>query len=363
MEYLRKSDLRALLNFLRNCYAIREFESFEQFLRHLVTTLAQLVTANAVFYMEISPNKKNAYHIGTEPYIEAPEAITLWAEYGQEHPAARHILRTGDCSARSVSEFWSRRQFQATGLYNALYRRYGVQDDIAMPICTPLTVVGWHSDRCFTARERLMADLARLHLVQACENAKLVSGMRQQIELFRQGTESAALATISCDSEGRVQFSTALARQYLAEYFGASRNLDRHLPDELLRWMQYQNAQLFKNDVPPVRSPLAVRKGPKQLTVRLLSNAGANLLFLEEKSPPLTADILSSLGLSRRESEVLVWVAQGKTNGEIASILSMSIGTVKKHLANVFQKLGVETRTAAAALALSAHLPSEESDR
>lgn len=55
--------------------------------------------------------------------------------------------------------------------------------------------------------------------------------------------------------------------------------------------------------------------------------------------------------LTPRESEVLVWVARGKTNRDIADILGMSPRTVNKHLEHVFEKLGVETRTAAAAVA------------
>ena len=70
-----------------------------------------------------------------------------------------------------------------------------------------------------------------------------------------------------------------------------------------------------------------------------------------------TADVLSTLGLSRRECEVLAWVAQGKTNTQIATALGINLGTVKKHLVHIFRKLGVETRTAAAALAFNAHSP------
>ena len=64
-------------------------------------------------------------------------------------------------------------------------------------------------------------------------------------------------------------------------------------------------------------------------------------------APPDT-DVLNKLGLSRRESEVLARVAQGKTNNEIAAMLGLNLGTVKKHLVHIFRKLGVETRTAAA---------------
>jgi DNA-binding NarL/FixJ family response regulator len=61
---------------------------------------------------------------------------------------------------------------------------------------------------------------------------------------------------------------------------------------------------------------------------------------------------LEKLGLTPREAEVLFWVAQGKTNPEIATILGIGLTTVKKHLEASFVKLGVENRTSAAALAL-----------
>ncbi len=60
----------------------------------------------------------------------------------------------------------------------------------------------------------------------------------------------------------------------------------------------------------------------------------------------------TSLGLTPREAEVLLWVAQGKSNADIATILSMTVHTVKKHLQNTFEKLGVETRNGATIRAL-----------
>ncbi len=63
---------------------------------------------------------------------------------------------------------------------------------------------------------------------------------------------------------------------------------------------------------------------------------------------------LRSLGLTPRVAEVLLWVAQGKTNADIATILGISESTVKKHLLEIFQVLGVETRSAATLRALEA---------
>ena len=61
---------------------------------------------------------------------------------------------------------------------------------------------------------------------------------------------------------------------------------------------------------------------------------------------------LLTLGLTPRVAEVLLWVAQGKTNADIATILGISESTVKKHLLEIFACLSVETRGAATLRAL-----------
>ncbi len=72
------------------------------------------------------------------------------------------------------------------------------------------------------------------------------------------------------------------------------------------------------------------------------------------------------LNLTPRVAETLLWIAQGKTNGDIATILGISEATVKKHVLEIFSKLGVETRTAASLRALEvlssplAHRPPPE---
>ena len=61
---------------------------------------------------------------------------------------------------------------------------------------------------------------------------------------------------------------------------------------------------------------------------------------------------LEHLGISPREAEVLLWIAQGKANHDIATIIGCSHATVKKHTIHIFEKLGVETRGAAMLLAI-----------
>ena len=63
---------------------------------------------------------------------------------------------------------------------------------------------------------------------------------------------------------------------------------------------------------------------------------------------------LLQFGLTPRAAEALLWLAQGKTNSDIAAILGITESTVKKHVQEMFEKLGVETRGAATVRALEA---------
>lgn len=82
------------------------------------------------------------------------------------------------------------------------------------------------------------------------------------------------------------------------------------------------------------------------LKQRLAENNGFNPDFAR-------TDLLQRAhGLTPREAEVLVWVAQGKSNADVAAILDMSEKTAKQHLSTCFQKMGVESRNAATVVAL-----------
>jgi len=90
----------------------------------------------------------------------------------------------------------------------------------------------------------------------------------------------------------------------------------------------------------------------------LLRVIHARLKRLEQIAPKRGAKrepspaLLRSLGLSEREADVLFWMAQGKANSDICVLLGLQLTTVKKHNERIFQKLGVENRTTAAALAV-----------
>lgn len=77
----------------------------------------------------------------------------------------------------------------------------------------------------------------------------------------------------------------------------------------------------------------------------------------DEKDKQEAVGILASeLQITQRQAEVLHWIAEGKSNGEIATILGCSINTVKAHLKDIFQRLGLHSRSAATACAYRAHI-------
>ena len=96
-------------------------------------------------------------------------------------------------------------------------------------------------------------------------------------------------------------------------------------------------------------------RGARQLVCTLQGRTVDDdwLIVLREVSDAATVEAtMQAFRLTLRESEVLYWVVKGKTNRDIGDILGSSPATVKKHLERVYEKLGVETRTAAASMAM-----------
>lgn len=352
MKRLQQSDLKRLLAFVQNCYAIREFEPFQEFIPRLVAALLQLIPTAHVTYCEMYPEKSQSCN-----YISTPELATetmdrLWEQHMHEQPVLTHFLQVHDRHATRISDFWSQRQLHDSGLHRDFYRLGNIEDSLCIAVpCPPPRVVGiaWHGEGTFNDRQRLMADLVNSHISQAWQNARLLSRMQFQLQMLQHGMEDLGEGVILCGPRGRVQFINAKARGFLEEFFSTTRQTDRSLPEQILAWLRFQNQRLNKlDDAPPVRTPLIFEKEGKRLVIRLLSQEGMNLILMEEARPHSDTGSMEALGLTARETEVISWIARGKANGEIATILGMQIGTVKKHVEHIFEKLGVETRTAAA---------------
>ena len=121
------------------------------------------------------------------------------------------------------------------------------------------------------------------------------------------------------------------------------------LPGDVRFWLTTVGESAGSDQQPTI----SVTRGDSQegVAFRLLDKeeTGEFLLHLVDLGQGTDEVRLSrTLGLSVREAEVLVWIAHGKSNNEIAELLELSPRTVNKHLEQIFNKLGVENRTAAA---------------
>lgn len=175
----------------------------------------------------------------------------------------------------------------------------------------------------------------------------------------RNALDAFGYATITVrEGDGRLMWQTPLARDLLRNYCGTE---SPTTPPAVLQWLRRHLVDASEQREPP---RLTLENGPRRLTFRLHQRVGDEdgevdaggdwLIVMQETSD---ASVLSSVagafGLTAREAEVLYWVVKGKINRDIGDIIGASPATVKKHLERIYAKLGVETRTAAAAMAIN----------
>ncbi len=175
--------------------------------------------------------------------------------------------------------------------------------------------------------------------------ARIASHLRNSrlVAETQQAADAAGDAIVAIDAECRVRWATPLAQRWLHGLL----DIDGRLLLSVRRWLA--------QDISTSDAAFTVATADQRLVFSRLSGAdsGQRLLIQQRAQVPEPQALMRTLRLTVREAEVLHWVALGKTNPEIAGVLDMSPRTVNKHLEHIFVKLGVETRTAAATVALN----------
>jgi DNA-binding NarL/FixJ family response regulator len=191
------------------------------------------------------------------------------------------------------------------------------------------------------AVEEMLARI-RVHLA----NARLTQSARAALDV-------SGRYLLAVNSAGKILWATPQAQKLLSDTLGPDSDDDVVLPDPIPQWLD----QARKGKPGSKAAITAALPGDEQLRLQYMGKLGANefLLRLARDSGTETpAEFSSELGLTTREGEVLSWLSKGKTNRDIAQILGLSPRTVDKHLEQIYSKLGVENRTAAAAIAVNA---------
>ena len=159
--------------------------------------------------------------------------------------------------------------------------------------------------------------------------------------MAQEAVDIAGMGTVLLDYQGRVAWRSPQATQWLDMAFGA----DDGGKEQAAQWL----LQVLREGMSATGSARSGRLLARNLGQGSL---GETMLLLNlAPQGEQAAHRLLDIALTPRETEVLSWVAKGKTNRDIADILGMSPRTVNKHLEHIFEKLGVETRSAATALA------------
>jgi DNA-binding CsgD family transcriptional regulator len=166
--------------------------------------------------------------------------------------------------------------------------------------------------------------------------------------LLLQAVDACGHGVIFLDLDGGVEHRSARAGHLIARYLPNTPPRRDRLPPLLERWVrQHEGVLAAARGMARPIAPLVIGR-QRQLLVHLFAGMTHRLLLLRERVDAAEPRRLESCGLTRREAEVLTWVAQGKTNGEIGTILGLSRRTAEKHVEHILHKLGVENRTTAA---------------
>jgi DNA-binding CsgD family transcriptional regulator len=210
------------------------------------------------------------------------------------------------------------------------------------------------TERTFTERDREVLNLFRPHLLTAYHNVLHYTQLQSQLTQLTQVVEQFGTVLLSADAA--ILSVSDRAAEILQFYFPGECISGRQLPDPLNSWVKQQIKEFNTAQSSKLLKPWKITAFNHQLSIRLLKDAIHEqwiLTFDESESDKLTIHSFCSIGLTKRQSEVLFWVIKGLSNAEIAAQLFCSDLTIKKHLENIYTKLNVQSRSMAVAIALN----------
>lgn len=186
--------------------------------------------------------------------------------------------------------------------------------------------------------DELMARM-RVHLANARES-----------DAARSALDATGRFLLSVNAAGFVRWTTPQAARLLRALSPAADESDFRLPTLVRAWLS--GAAAAPDSKPHVWSEAG---GSVEFTYLGRLRGEEHLLRIGQGAVVDEAELLRrEFTLTGREAEVLFWIARGKSNKDISSVLQISPRTVNKHLEQIFEKLGVENRASAAAVTIRA---------
>jgi CheY-like chemotaxis protein/DNA-binding CsgD family transcriptional regulator len=164
-------------------------------------------------------------------------------------------------------------------------------------------------------------------------------------------------SALAINKEGIITWLTPSGASWLNEFANThslpnDADIGQTLPTPLIEWV---NTYLTDHDTTTPPLPFERYRAGIEFSCKITPclHGDEYLLVCEKNSGEWDLDaVRNSLGLTIRETEILMWISRGKTNKEMGIILGSSPRTINKHLEHIFEKLGVTTRTAAVSAVL-----------
>jgi DNA-binding CsgD family transcriptional regulator len=345
---LRREDLLGLLD---SIVELQEHIDPATLPRRMAEVVGRLVPSESSAYSEVNPSDRTLINESTANAV--PGIGAAFERNMHEHAIVRLFLESPGASDRAcaISEYQSRQAFRNLALYDEVYRVIGTEDQIVISLPGGNgALLGLTASRAswgFSPRERALLTLLRPHVRYAYGNACRIQALQAQAERLRCSIGQLPRGLAARERSGTWLWVTEQATRLLERYFPEWRMKPGAVPEEVERWAAGQHAGMEKSFAAPEVLAIAGNEGELVVSFQTMAS-GAHLLIFRERSAGVVGAVLRRGGLTPREAEVMQWVAQGKTNPQIAAILHSSPRTVQKHLEHVFEKWGVATRTAAA---------------
>jgi DNA-binding CsgD family transcriptional regulator len=348
---LSQNDSRALLSAVEIIYKPTNIDLFPT---AVLSAIGKVLACNTVCYNEVHIPESRMSWI-TEPANALPDPLLRekFNRHLQEHPLIAHSGMKDVGGSLRISDFLTQTQFHRLALYNEYYRPLNVEYQLGTIISIdPKKIVALGLDRDhpdFSENERLCLDILRPHLAQAYRNL-------HTLDLMKRTIEESGKKLVLVNRSGRVQAVSDDVWQVLSKYCDISHS-SGYLPDLLRNWTVHERSRFEyeSGDLSP-SLPLVISINGHNLIVHFIwggTAAGQDLLLLEETPTNFGPAFSDDSQLTPRETEILAWLSQGKTNAEIGLALSISPRTVKKHLEHIYNKLKVHRRIGAVARSIS----------
>lgn len=345
MDQLNRDDLAQVLDVVG---AVNRAQDRDAFFRAALSAVVEAVPCLVASINEVDPvSGRFNYWLEPSSFPLPPRAVEIFMELAPAHPLLRYYEETGDGSARRISDVWTTEQFHASPLYQQFYRLMDIEFQMSLTFPAPrpivLAMALSRNKEDFSERDKVMLDTLRPYLSQAWHTAGDQERLRALAEVATSAVGEQGWSVILLSDPPEEMAPGALAT--VERFFGRPA-AGRWLPERVERW-------LASICVPPpnpsrveIRRPLDASVDGRRVVLRYLapqhSHPGA--IVIREEHPSDQRKRLESLSLTAREAEIVRLVTLGEPNGSIARQLNISPGTVKKHLDNVYEKLGVHGR-------------------